>query len=151
RASGDTDLMFLRSPAVRECAGKAADRDIGWGAAVGNGFDDARRHESERGEVADVALDLVLVSGDLLERVDPTFAEIVHPGARPGDGGQQHLACHRIEICLSRRLPGDALLSRRAGWHPGQVKRARDQRTGICGALPFRKSAAPERDVDMSR
>ena len=59
--------MFLRSPAVRECAGKAADRDIGWCAAVGNGFDDARRHEGERGEVSDVALDLVLDSGDLLE------------------------------------------------------------------------------------
>jgi len=35
---------------------------------------------------------------------DPAFAEIVHPGARPGDGDQQHLACHRMEICLSRRL-----------------------------------------------
>jgi hypothetical protein len=36
-------------------------------AAVGNGFDDARRHEGERGKVSDVALDLVLDSGDLLE------------------------------------------------------------------------------------
>jgi hypothetical protein len=25
---------------------------IGWCAAVGNGFDDARRHEGERGEVS---------------------------------------------------------------------------------------------------
>ena len=31
------------------------------------------------------------------------------------------------------------------------MKRGRRQRTGICGALPFRRSAAPERDVDISR
>ena len=55
------------SPAVRERAGKHGDGEIGWCAAVGNGFDDARRHEGERGEVPDVALDLVLAAGDLLE------------------------------------------------------------------------------------
>jgi hypothetical protein len=44
---------------VRERAGKAADGEIGWCAAVSNGFDDARRHKGERGEVSDVALDLV--------------------------------------------------------------------------------------------
>ena len=60
----DTDLMFLRSPIVRERAGKATDREIGWCAAVNDGFDDARRHEGERGKVSDVALDLVLASGD---------------------------------------------------------------------------------------
>jgi hypothetical protein len=59
--------VFLCSPAVRERAGKAADGEIGWCAAVSDGFDDARRHEGERGEVSDVALDLVLASGDLLE------------------------------------------------------------------------------------
>ena len=59
--------MFLCSPAVRERAGKAADGEIGWCAAVSDGFDDARRHEGERGEVSDVVLDLVLASGDLLE------------------------------------------------------------------------------------
>jgi hypothetical protein len=52
---------------VRERAGKAADGEIGWCAAVSDGFDDARRHEGERGEVSDVALDLVLASGNLLE------------------------------------------------------------------------------------
>jgi hypothetical protein len=31
------------------------------------GFDDARRHAGEWGEVSDVALDLVLASGDLPE------------------------------------------------------------------------------------
>jgi len=54
--------MFLRSPAVRERASKCRDGEIGGCAAVGNGFDDARRHEGERGEVSDVALDLVLAS-----------------------------------------------------------------------------------------
>ena len=65
-------------------------------------------------------------------------AEIVHPGARPGDGGQQHLARRRIEICLSRRLPGDALSSRRAGRRPGQLQRARAPANWHlrCPALP---------------
>ncbi len=67
RASGDTELMFLGSPAVRERARKHGDGEIGRCAPIGNGFDDARRHEGERGEVSDVALDLVLASGDLLE------------------------------------------------------------------------------------
>jgi hypothetical protein len=71
RAAGDTELMFLCGPAVRERAGKHGDGEIGWCAAVGNGFDDERRHEGQRSEVSDVALDLVLASGDLLERVDP--------------------------------------------------------------------------------
>jgi hypothetical protein len=31
------------------------------------------------------------------------------------------------------------------------MKRDRRRRTGICGALPFRRSAAPERDVDTPR
>ena len=31
------------------------------------------------------------------------------------------------------------------------MKRDQRQRAGICGALPFRRCAAPERDVDMSR
>jgi hypothetical protein len=44
--------MFLRSPAVRELAGKAADGKISGCAAVGNGFDDARRDEGEPGEVS---------------------------------------------------------------------------------------------------
>ena len=41
----------------------------------------------------------------------------------------------------SRRYPSD----------PTPWQRARRQRTGICGALPFRRSAATERDLDMSR
>ena len=45
----------------------ANDGEIGWCAAVGNGFDDARRHEGERREVPDVALDFVLASGNRLE------------------------------------------------------------------------------------
>jgi hypothetical protein len=44
--------MFLCSPALREGPGKAADGEIGWCAAVSDGFDDARRHEGERGEVS---------------------------------------------------------------------------------------------------
>ena len=67
RASGDAELMFLRGPAVRERAGKPGDGEVGMCAAVGNGLDDTRRHEGEWGEVADVALDLVLASGNLLE------------------------------------------------------------------------------------
>jgi hypothetical protein len=59
--------MFLCSPTVRERAGKHGDREIGRCVAVGHGFDDARRHEGERGEVPDVALDLVLASGNLLK------------------------------------------------------------------------------------
>jgi hypothetical protein len=35
--------------------------------------------------------------------------------SRPCDGGQQYVTRRRIEICLSRRLPGDALSSRRSG------------------------------------
>jgi hypothetical protein len=41
---------------VRERAGKHADGEVGWRAAVSDGFDDARRHEGKRGEVSDVAL-----------------------------------------------------------------------------------------------
>ena len=62
---------------------KHGDGEIGRCAAVGNGFDDARRHEGERSDVSDVALDLVLASGDFLEWADPAFAEIVH--ARAGN------------------------------------------------------------------
>jgi hypothetical protein len=47
---------------VRERAGKHGDGEIGRCVVVGNGSDDARRHEGERGEVSDVALDLVLAS-----------------------------------------------------------------------------------------
>jgi hypothetical protein len=65
--SGDTELVFLCSPAVREGAGKAADGEIGRCASVSDGFDHARRHEGERGEVSDVTLALVLASGYLLE------------------------------------------------------------------------------------
>jgi hypothetical protein len=54
--------MFLRSPAVRERAGKHGDGEIDRCVVVGNGSDDARRHEGERSEVSDVALDLVLAS-----------------------------------------------------------------------------------------
>ena len=37
------------------------------GGAVGDGFDNARRHEGEWNEPPDVALDLVLTSGNRLE------------------------------------------------------------------------------------
>jgi hypothetical protein len=47
--------MFLRGPAVRQRAGKHGDGEIGWCTAVGNGFDDSRRHEGERGEVSNFA------------------------------------------------------------------------------------------------
>jgi hypothetical protein len=46
--------MFLRRPAMRERAGEHGDGEIGWCVASGNSFDDARRHEGERGEVSDV-------------------------------------------------------------------------------------------------
>ena len=60
------NLFSCAAQPVRESAGKQGDGEIGGCAAIDNGFDDARRHEGERGEVADVALDLVLASGDLL-------------------------------------------------------------------------------------
>ena len=66
-ASGDAEFPLLRSPAVRKRAGKHGHGEIGGCAPMGDGFHDARRHEGERGEVSDVALDLVLASGDLLE------------------------------------------------------------------------------------
>ena len=41
--SGDAELPLLSSPGVRECAGQHGDGEIGWGAAVGDGVDDAWR------------------------------------------------------------------------------------------------------------
>jgi hypothetical protein len=63
----NTELTFLRGPAVRERTGKRGDGEIGRWTTVGHGFDNTRRHEGERGEIWDVTLDLVFASGDLLE------------------------------------------------------------------------------------
>jgi hypothetical protein len=49
-------LMFLRSPTLRKRAGKHGDGEIGPCAAVGNGFDDARRHEGARGDVPSLSM-----------------------------------------------------------------------------------------------
>ena len=65
--SDDAELLFLLGPAMRQRAGERGDREVGGGGAVGDGFDNARRHEGERNEAPDVALDLVLASGNRLE------------------------------------------------------------------------------------
>ena len=56
---------------MRQRAGERSDREIGRGGAVGDGFDNARRHEGEWNEPPDVALDLVLTSGNRLELSSP--------------------------------------------------------------------------------
>jgi hypothetical protein len=48
---------------------------------------------------------------------------------------------------LAEQGNADEASSRGAGRSPRQMKRDRRQRTGICGALPFRRSAAPERTI----
>ena len=53
--------------AVRERAGEHGDCEIGRCAAAGDSFDDARRHEGERGKVLDVALDLFSLRAYLFE------------------------------------------------------------------------------------
>jgi N-methylhydantoinase A len=65
--SDDAELLLLLGPAMRQRAGERSDREIGRGGAVGDGFDNARRHEGEWNEPPDVALDLVLTSGNRLE------------------------------------------------------------------------------------
>jgi hypothetical protein len=65
--SDDAELLFLLGPAMRQRAGERGDREVGGGGAVGDGFDDTWRHEGERNEPPDVALDLVLASGNRLE------------------------------------------------------------------------------------
>jgi len=65
--SDDAELLLLLGPAMRQRAGERGHGEFGWRAAVDNGLDDARRHEGEWNEPPDVAFDLVLASGDLLE------------------------------------------------------------------------------------
>jgi hypothetical protein len=99
-ASRDAQLLLLLGPAVRQRTRERRHGQIGRSAAVGDHLDDARRYERERREKADVALDLFFALRDLLERPNPALGEIVHPGARLGDGGQQRLDRRRIEIRL---------------------------------------------------
>jgi hypothetical protein len=58
---------------MRQYAGERGDGEIGGGETIGNGLDDARRHEGEWNEPPDVSFDLVLASGDLLEGGNPTL------------------------------------------------------------------------------
>src|SRR5260370_42607148 len=81
-------LVFLLSPADRERTSKRANGEIGRRAAVCDSLDDARRHVGKLSEVADVALDLVLASGDRREGVDAAVGEIVHPDAGSRNGGR---------------------------------------------------------------
>jgi hypothetical protein len=52
---------------MRELEGERRNGEIGRRGAIGDRLDDARRYESERREMADVALDLVLASRDFFE------------------------------------------------------------------------------------
>jgi hypothetical protein len=69
--SEHAELLFLLGPAVRQYAGERGDGEIGGGGTIGNGLDDAGRHEGEWSEPADVSFDFVLALGDLLELSSP--------------------------------------------------------------------------------
>jgi hypothetical protein len=98
--------MFLRGPAVRERAGKHGDGEIGRCVAVGNGFDDARRHEGERGEVPDVAFDLILASGiSSNELTRPSLRSFIQERARAMAVSNRSLVAPRKPSRSGRDLP----------------------------------------------
>jgi hypothetical protein len=55
RRASDRDLSFLLSPRIRKRLGESRDGEIGWRGGVGDRRNDARRHEGERRQKADVA------------------------------------------------------------------------------------------------
>ena len=111
--SAQPETPLLLRPIERQGANEPAHGDAGWDIAIGDRSDDARRQQRERGQEADVARDLLFAFGDLLERLNALFDEIVHPGAGLGDRRQQGVPIARIETRRCRpmdhalSMPGD--------------------------------------------
>jgi hypothetical protein len=108
-SSAQPEALLLLRPIERQGANESAHGDAGGHIAIGDRSDDARRQERERGQEADVARDLLLAFGDLLERLNALFDQIIHRGAGLGDRRQQSVPISRIEI--KRRRPMDDALS----------------------------------------
>src|SRR5271166_4675682 len=83
--SAEPEALLLLRPIERQGANEPAHGDAGRDIAIGDRSDDARRQERERRQEADVARDLLLAFGDLPERLNALFDQIVDPGAGLGD------------------------------------------------------------------
>src|SRR5258706_12376416 len=79
-----SNLLLLFSPRIREGFGKARNREIRGRRAAGNGCNDARRHEGEGREQANVPFTPAFTLGDLRERCKLTEPDVIDPCAGLG-------------------------------------------------------------------
>ena len=122
-SSAQPEALLLLRPIERQGANEPAHGDAGGDIAIGDRSDDARRQERERRQEADVARDLLLAFGDLPERLNALFDQIVDPGAGLGDRRQQSVPISRIETSRCRPMD-DALSAPGDRWRPRDADRS---------------------------
>jgi Integrase core domain len=119
------ELSFLLSPRIRKRLRESGDSEIGWRDAVGDRRNDARRHEGERRQKADLAFAKRFTLSDLDEGRDTTEPEVFDPSAGLGDGGEHSIADLGLHGGLGGGFMHDPFHGNEVRSRPGQHERGR--------------------------
>src|ERR1700730_9160819 len=111
--------LLLLGPGMGQPGHERRRCDPGRSGAIDNRSDDARRHESEPREMADVAFGFSFAIGNVGETL--ATLDVLDPFARLGDGDQQGFAASRLHRGVMRWHMDDALDGTAAGTVQGMV------------------------------
>ena len=112
---------LLLGPRIRQCPGKASDREVRRRGPIDDRRNYARRQEGKRSQQADVPFSLDLTLGDLGEGANATKPEIVDPSPGLGDCGQQSIASLGFHCRICARHMHNALHRLKAWRGPGTL------------------------------